>query len=458
MNSKDTDTTVAPIRKRLLFLLLQSFTTVIILIVVLMLGTTAFLFYRVANFYPPFRPMLSSILESYYIGRGSWAEVESILTSNPPDPMDMKQNEWRDSILLDTENHILVDHGNPNSPRIGRVYSIAPTDNRVPLYSQGKNVGFLIITRLPPAFDLLDSLLLPMGTTTVFLAILTVVIGLLLTQRLINPLAEVIAAARAVTSGNLTTRVKVQGPDDLRVLTDSFNQMAGSLEKNDREHRNLIADIAHELRTPLSVLQGRLEGIVDGIYPADQEHIKPVLQETYQLERLIVDLDMLAQADSNQLSFSSLPVDLVQISRQITADFAAEAGERKITLRHKSDIKAGVVLGDAQRIGQVIINLVTNAIRYIPENGEILIHVRPVEAGIELTVSDNGPGIPEDHLPFIFNRFWRGEKSRSREWGGAGLGLAIASQFIEKQGGTIFAHNLLEGGLQVGFILPAAQV
>jgi signal transduction histidine kinase len=457
MNQSDIQAAAAAIRKRLFNLLFQSFIAVIIIILILVLGTMFVVFYRVTNYYPPFRPMLSSALESYYLGHGSWEGVHSMVPQGPRDPMSMNQNEWWDSVLLDQENRVLLDHGAANSPRIGRIYQFMPDDSSVPIRISGQQVGTLVVTRSPSGFDLLNTLLLPFGTIAFFLGILTLVIGLLLSQRLINPLAEVIAASRAVTSGNLAARVKVQGPDDLRVLSDSFNQMAGALEKNDKEQRSLIADIAHELRTPLSIVQGKLEGILDGIYPPDTAHIEPILLETCQLERLISDLDTLAQADSNQLKFHLTNVDLKDLARQAAENFEAEAGEKKITITCLPEKGVPNVTGDSQRISQVINNLLINSIRYIPEGGEIVIHTGKVDDGVELVVSDNGPGIPDQDIPFIFDRFWRSEKSRSRAWGGAGLGLAIARQFIEIQGGRIWAVNRPEGGLSVGFVLPVAK-
>ncbi len=445
------------IRKRLFNLLFQSFLAVIILILILVLGAIFFIFYRVNNYYLPFRPMLSTSLEAYYAGRGSWDGVGMISPRRPRNLPNMEQNEWWDSVLLDENNRILVDHGTTDTPHIGQVYRLAPGETPVVLMHDNRPVGTLIITRSPSSIDAFNTLILPFGTITIFLAILTLIIGMLLSQRLITPLAEVIAASRAVTMGNLTARVKVQGPDDLRVLSDSFNQMAGELEKNDRKQRGLIADIAHELRTPLSIIQGKLEGIVDGIYPADCAHVQPILQETRQLEGLITDLDMLAQADSNQLTFNRTTIQLEKLAQQAVKSFEAEACEKKITLSCKSQKKLPTVMGDPQRVSQVINNLLANAIRYIPEGGSIFLHAEKVQNGTQLSVSDNGPGIPEEDLPKIFDRFWRGEKSRSRAHGGAGLGLAIARQFIENQGGHIFAENRPEGGLVVRFVLPEAN-
>lgn len=457
MNQADIHTAAAAIRKRLINLLLQSFTAVIIVLLILVMGAIFLIFYRVSNFYPPFRPALSGVLESYYLGRGSWDGVETLVPQNPPGFLSMEQNEWRDSVLLDLNDRVLIDHGNIASPLVGQPYQPVPGDSPVPLSQSGTHIGTLVVTHLPSSFDVLNTLVFPLGTMIVFLGILTIVIGLLLSQRLINPLAEVIAASKAVTSGNLTARVKVEGSDDLQVLSESFNRMAGSLEKNDKDQRDLIADIAHELRTPLAILQGKLEGIMDGIYPPDKAHIQPILQQTRQLEGLISDLDMLAQADSNQLKFHYTAVSLDALVRQTMVDFEAAAAGKNITLRRKSERNLPRVLGDPQRVSQVIDNLVGNAIRYIPEGGEVVIQIQKVNDGVQLTVSDNGPGIPEADLPRIFDRFWRGEKSRSRAWGGAGLGLAIARQFVEIQGGHIRAGNRPEGGLMVSFVLPVFE-
>jgi signal transduction histidine kinase len=457
MNQTEIKTASEAIRKRLFLLLLQSFTAVFIIVLILILGSTFFLYYRVSNFYPPFRPMLSNVLESYYLGKGSWDGVQQLIPPGLANPMNMEWNEWRDSLLLAVDGKILLDHGDPASPRFGMVYRPMPDESPVPLHSKGRIIGTLIVTRMPSGFDMLNSLVLPFGTTVVFLSILTILIGLLLSRRLINPLAEVIAASKAVTTGNLGARVKVQGSDDLQMFSESFNQMAASLEKNDRDQRGLIADIAHELRTPLSIIQGKLEGIVDGIYPSDNAHIQPILDETRQLEHLITDLDMLAQAESNQLKFTFMAVNLEELGRSSVDFFEAEAREKKITIKLKAAKNTPLVLGDPQRISQVVNNLLGNAIRYIPDNGKVDVEIYPVSTGVELAVSDNGSGIPEDELPMIFNRFWRGDRSRARVTGGAGLGLAIARQFIEIQGGKISAENRPGGGLVVKFVLPVAD-
>jgi signal transduction histidine kinase len=294
-----------------------------------------------------------------------------------------------------------------------------------------------------------------MLAVAILLGVFALVAGWLLTRRVVTPLAEVISAAEAVADGDLSARVNARGPQDLRALSDSFNQMADALERNDRERRAMLADIAHELRTPLSVLRGRLEGVMDGIYPADQGHIVPALEEAYLLERLVDDLRLLTVAEAGQLTFERTDLDLNDLAGKVIGLFQAQADESGVEISLQSELPQANALLDPQRTEQVIGNLVANALRYTPSGGRIWIDVRRQGDAVALSVNDTGPGIPEEQLPLIFDRFWRGDKSRARTSGGAGLGLAIARQLIEGQGGAISARNLPQGGLSIEIRIPA---
>jgi two-component system OmpR family sensor kinase/two-component system sensor histidine kinase BaeS len=288
------------------------------------------------------------------------------------------------------------------------------------------------------------------------MALLTLVIAFLLVRRVVNPLAEVIAASQRVATGDLKARTPIgQAHDDMQALGENFNAMAEAIELADSKRRNLLADIAHELRTPLTVLRGRLEGILDGVYPADEAHIAPVLEETYLLERLVDDLRLLTLAESRQLHFDPRSCDLGELAQRCTSLFSAQAVERDITLELKVVGGLQEVQADPQRVEQVIGNLVANAIHYTPVGGKVIVLVRPEHGGVQLAVQDNGPGVSEGDLPHIFDRFWRGDKSRSRVTGGAGLGLAISRHLVEMQGGRISAQNLPSGGLEVSLWFPA---
>jgi signal transduction histidine kinase len=367
-------------------------------------------------------------------------------------------NFWDNAILLDPDGRILIDRGRTDTAMIGMQYSPVEGNRIVPLLIDDRVVGTLVLTDtfVPRQVNSTLALLAPVGLISVFLAVLTILIGILLARRIINPLAQVIAAARAVAGGDLSTRVPVSGPDDLRALSDSFNHMTATLERNDRERRDMLADIAHELRTPLTVMRGRLEGIVDGIYPAQPDQITPALEETYLLERLVEDLRLLTLAESRQLHFEKSEVNLNDLVHHVIDLFQAEAEERKISLSAGVPESEVLIAADSQRTEQVAGNLLANAIRYTPEGGRVWITLEKTDGNATLTVSDSGPGVPEEDLPRIFNRFWRAEKSRSRASGGAGLGLAIARQLVEAQGGQISARNLPEGGLQVKCVFPVA--
>lgn len=275
------------------------------------------------------------------------------------------------------------------------------------------------------------------------------VVSILLVRRFVNPLAEVVYAARAVANGDLKTRIPTKGPQDLRSLSNSFNEMASSLERSDRERRDMLADIAHELRTPLSVIRGRLEGIVDGIYAENGPQVSMALEQTYLMQRLVDDLRLLTLVETRQLAFDKQEVNVGGVINRVIEMLSAEAQEKNISLSFDEKNGNLSTVLDPQRFEQVISNLVGNAIRYVPEGARVWVTTDETKDGLMITVNDNGEGLPNDDLPYIFDRFWRKEKSRSRVTGGTGLGLAIAKQLVEAQSGRIEAKNLPEGGLQV---------
>ena len=446
----DLQHTVRVIRRRLFLLLMQAFVAVVLLTIVLLLALVGSVVNRAVQGTLGFDPIQTQILRSYYLGHGSWEGIAAVLDAESG----TISLEWGNATLLDADGRILIDEGQAATARIGQLYPAQPEDIRLPVQIEGQTVGTMVVhpRTFAPAAVLLGVLPLVIFIAF-FTGLLTLLIGFSLVQRVVNPLADTIAAAQAVTAGDLSARVAVRGPGDLRGLTDSFNRMAGALERSDRERRELLADVAHELRTPLTILRGRLEGVVDGVYPADAAHIAPALEETYLLERLVEDLRTLTLAEARQLHFDLQPVDLGELARRAVGLFEAEAGENGVALALEVESGLPAVGADPQRVGQVIGNLISNALRYVPKNGRITLTVRRAAGGVELTVSDTGPGVPEADLPHLFDRFWRADKSRARAAGGAGLGLAIARQLIEAQGGSISAANLPAGGLRVAVVL-----
>jgi signal transduction histidine kinase len=444
------------IRRRLFALLMQAFGIVVAVTVVLLVGLVATLLGVVTSGSTGFRPPVVEGLEAYYLGRGSWAGVEAIAAHQSSGSFRSYGTEWDNLTLLDAEGRVILDRGRADGQLAGTVYPDTERGIRFPLRAEGADIGVLVLHRGQwfGLLTLFSSLIAPVLVISFFTGLLTLLIGYLLARRVVTPLADVAAAAHQVAGGDLTARVQVRGPGDLRSLSDSFNRMANALETSDRQRRDLLADIAHELRTPLTVIRGRLEGILDGVYPPDEAHVAPVLEETYVLERLVEDLRTLTLAEARQLNLDPRSVDLGELAERAAALFEAEAGERGITLRVERQSGLPAVTADPQRVGQVIGNLLANALRYAPEGGQVTVSAQRANGGAEVVVSDNGPGVDPGDLPRLFERFWRGEKSRNRAAGGAGLGLAIARQLVEAQGGTICAENRAEGGLRVRFVLP----
>jgi len=447
---------VRSIQRRLFVLLLRALVTVILLSVIFLFVLTGLFIGRMANIIQFFGSPLFTSLETYYLARGNWEGVNTVFAHQAISPFPKALPHWEDALLLDETDRIIVDRGRTDTSLIGTVYRAQKGDFKQNLQVNGKQVGAIILwgNEYHHTWPFIFGVLRPVALLSFLPAVLTLVIGMLLMRRVVAPLSEVIAAAQSVAGGDLSTRVQARGPDDLRALSDSFNHMADALERNDRERREMLADVAHELRTPLTVIRGRLEGILDGVYSAEEAQIAQVLEETYLMERLVDDLRLLTLAESRQLHFDFKPVNLGDLAERAVSLFEAETAEHNIALTLTIEPGLAPIQADPQRVEQVIGNLLGNSVRYVPDGGRIEIRVANVAGAVELTISDNGSGISKADLPHIFDRFWRGEKSRTRSAGGAGLGLTIARQMVEAQRGCIYARNKPDGGLLVGFTLP----
>jgi len=432
---------VREIRQRLLFLLLRAF--VIVLFLSFLFFTLIIGYFLTSSSTPAPFPLVST-LEGYYLAKGNWDGIESVFDS-------MDQLDSMSTLLLDIEHRIILDRRPDPVSIAGSSYDIQEDDVVFDLTAHGEQVGYLVITTysVSQRFGFARAIIFPIGIISAILALFLVVVSTLLMRRFVNPLADVIYAANEVASGKLDARIPTEGPQDLRSLSESFNEMATSLERNDRERRDMLADIAHELRTPLSVIRGRLEGIVDGIYSENGPQVSMALEQTYVLQRLVDDLRLLTLAETRQLVFDKRNIQVANVINSVLEMFSAEAQEKNVSLSFSEKNGNLSAFIDPQRFEQIVSNLVGNAIRYIPEGGQVWVTAHEISAGLRITINDNGEGLPAEDLPFIFDRFWRKEKSRARLSGGTGLGLAITKQLVEAQGGTIGAKNLPEGGLQV---------
>lgn len=291
------------------------------------------------------------------------------------------------------------------------------------------------------------------------LPLLIVFLGMRTFFSFARPLARVMAAADAVADGDLTIRVPEVGVGEFRRLASSFNRMVGELERSDELRKNMTADVAHELRNPLHIIQGNLEGILDGVYLPDQEQMSLLLNETRQLTRLVEDLRTLSLAEAGQLSLEKEPINLIELLEDVITSFSGQAEVAGITLKLENDVSATslMISGDAGRLDQVLGNLIANALRYTPPGGEIVLRVSPMHDKVQIQVCDNGNGIAEEDLDHIFERFWSNRGSTNKIYsneGGSGLGLAIARELVQAQGGKISVTSQINKGTTFTIELP----
>jgi signal transduction histidine kinase len=291
--------------------------------------------------------------------------------------------------------------------------------------------------------------------------VLAGLVGLLLTyflsRSILGPVDELIQAARAMEKGDLSQRVPVRGRGELNELARAFNAMAAGLTRLEQLRQNMVTDVAHELRTPLSNVRGYLEALRDGVVEPTPETIASVYEEAMLLNRLVDDLQELALAEAGQLTLVCQPVDIDEVIGSAVMSLRSQAIEKEINLRTDLPGELPLVEADPERLGQVLRNLVKNAIVNTPSGGEITIQARVIDSQVEVSVQDNGSGISAEHLPYVFERFYRADQSRTRSTGGAGLGLAIVKQLVEAQGGQVAIDSQVNAGTRVSFTSPIAD-
>ena len=269
-------------------------------------------------------------------------------------------------------------------------------------------------------------------------------------RRLAAPVADVIDAVERVAEGDLTARVRERGPRAARALARSFNAMTARLAALEEQRRRVLADVSHELRTPLSVVQGQLEALIDGVHPADEPHLRAILEETEILSRLVEDLRTLSLAEAGALALHRESVDIGALARDTTLSFADRAAGAGV--RIETAVPADLPAADADpvRVREILANLVANAIRYTPSGGLVRVAARGEgPTRISVSVADTGRGIDAEALPHVFDRFYKSPESR-----GAGLGLAIAKQLVTAHGGEIAATSVIGEGTEFRFTLP----
>jgi signal transduction histidine kinase len=464
--------------KRLQVQLVLAFTVVVLVAV----GAIAFLVMRTTD--TQFRRYITHSgmqasgsglqqLISLYQQQGSWEDVESLLgqgvflggpgtvfmqaMSQPPDRPGGKL----DVILADADGRVVYDStGEAEGKRLrsrekSQALPITETDD-------GAVIGYLLLS-VPGGLDRLGQLeqqfLDRMQRILITGAALAVGVGLaigaVLSRSLTAPLQRLAMAARAVAAGDLNQRVQVEGSAEMVEVAQAFNEMTTALGESERQRKNMVADVAHELRSPLSVVQGNLRAILDDVYPLDKAEVSRLYDETRLLSRLVDDLRELALADAGQLRLHLRPLEAVQVVGPTIENLAPAAEIQKVTLTSQLPDNLPAVLADPDRVAQVLRNLLINALRHTPPAGSVTVSASLAGDAIEIAVVDTGEGIAPEDLPHIFERFWRVDPARART-GGTGLGLSVAQSLVEALGGHIWVESTPGKGSTFRFTLPLA--
>lgn len=407
------------------------------------------------------QPAWAQTLTAFYATNGSWAGVDDVLAQIGPGGMGRGRPSASgpNIALADSTGRVVA---SKTGELVGDMLPANVLGQGVELTLDGLRIGTLVNVR--PADVVLDAqgqaFLYQVQTSltwaVLLAAILSLVLGILVSRLLTAPLVRLTQAAQAIAGGDLSQRVRVQSSDEIGDLGKAFNEMTASLAESEVLRKNLVADVSHELRTPLTVIQGNLQAILDGVYPLEMAQMAGLYDETRLLTRLVDDLHDLALADAGQLRVERRPVNMVDLARTCLHQFGPAAEAVNVKLELAANAATLVVIGDADRLAQVLRNLLSNALRYTPAGGLITVRVESWLGQVRLQVIDSGAGIAASDLPNVFDRFYRGDKSRSRRGGGAGLGLAIARQLITVHGGTIEAASASGQGTTFTLSLPAA--
>lgn len=265
--------------------------------------------------------------------------------------------------------------------------------------------------------------------------------GVIISRGLTAPLENLAEGAKALAAKDLSQRVEIKGSTEMRSVARAFNEMASELEQAETLRQNLLADVAHELRTPLTVLQGSLRAILDDVYELDKSEIARLYDQSTHLAHLVEDLREIAQAEAAQLPLHLEPVNITDLCTQAASIFQPLTREKGIALEAEIPANLPQIIGDKARLTQGLHNLLDNALRYTSEGGIITVSAGREQNTVWVRIKDTGEGIDPQHLPHVFDRFYRPDDARSREKGGSGLGLAIVKAFIELQGGTVTVQS-----------------
>lgn len=421
---------------------------------------------------------LATVLGAWY--HGSWNDVQEVLQDRGAAGRSGMGGMMRDArralpgqpdgaaaaarsrvVLVDLDGVVVVDSG-----RTLLGTRLTAAGGGIPVSGSNGQLGTLYVgTMLEPGLAGPDAAFLASVTRAIVLAagiaaLVALAVGLFAVRRLTSPVAELTRAAERAGAGDLGVRVAVRGRDEIARLGETFNRMTGALSDQEEGRRRMIADSAHELRTPVSLIQGTVEAMLDGVYPSDRPTLEGLHEEALRLARLVEDLNELSLIESGTLSLDLDDADLAEIAREEAGRFTARASEKGVSVAVEAGPGLPPAPVDRRRFGQVMANLLGNALRHTPTGGAIVVCLdAPETTRLRLAVEDSGPGIPEAERERVFERYYRVDGARAAAEGGRGLGLAIAAGIVKAHGGTMRADASAElGGARIVVELPRTRL
>jgi signal transduction histidine kinase len=396
-------------------------------------------------------------LEIYYTENKTWDGIEGSFV-----PFDRNHSRPGEPQILffsiaDTSGRILVPG---NRYVLGEIVSPETLNSGTQIQFENKTVGILLydtaLDRSPIEAEFIHRINNSIFVSGIGTVILALILGTILSRTITRPIRELTTATKKMADQNFGHTVPVHSKDEIGELAESFNKMSGDLSRSFNLRKQMTADIAHELRTPLSLIIGHAEAVHDGVLPPTAENFEIIREEANRLEQLVNDLRTLSLADAGELSLDFQPVDINKLLSDIKAHYMIPFNQKRISLNLNP---APVVLManlDPIRFSQVLTNILDNALRYTPEDGHVDISTKQVDTQIQISIQDSGQGVTPEEAAHLFDRFYRADPSRSRnrDDGGSGLGLAIAKSIIEMHKGKIWAESEMGKGLKVLIVLP----
>ncbi len=406
---------------------------------------------------------LVTFLTSYYASQGNWDRVEtqtlqvvgSIGGVIPPEGHGPVPQLFT---LTDSSGMVVV--AGPGYYR-GEVIAKSDTSAGTPIMVDGTTVGVLLVGKDAFGARPMEEQFIQRTNNWLLYSALgaasvAIILGILLAYNITRPIHELIKATQAISQGTLGQQVTVRSQDEMGKLANAFNKMSTDLERSNRARRQMTADIAHELRTPLSLIIAQAEAVQDGILPANRKNFDVIHEEADRLENMVEDLRLLSLADAGELTINLQPVSVEKLLHEVAGMYPARLQKTKIILEEHISPNLPEMLIDPGRMIQVLTNIIDNALRHTPEKGRVTLEARQVENMVEIAIRDTGSGVKDENLERIFDRLYRVDPSRQREDAGSGLGLAIAKSIIEMHQGKIWAESRLGEGLTILIRVPIA--